>query len=197
MAKLTIQDKVENYVRNLFLEANTSGLFYHDFNHTLSVVETVSSITKAINLSKEESEILKIAAWFHDVGYLYTRIEHEALSCKVASLALKTNYSSLIQSVTTCIAATKVGQLPENNLVALLKDADIAFGSAYDFIKTNNAYREELRISEKKIYDDNTWYNMSLNFLQNVTFFSNYGKENYTSMVTKNIVSYKQIGKTL
>ncbi|MFK7947527.1 MAG: HD domain-containing protein [Saprospiraceae bacterium] len=191
MTKLTLQEKAENYISDLFLEANTSGLFYHDFNHTLSVVKAVDTIAKAISLSDKEREILIVAAWFHDIGYLYTRTEHEAFSIKITKQALNPNHSSLIKPVTTCIAATKVGEKPQTYLAALLKDADIAFGSAYDFLKTNNAYREELRISENKIFDDTTWRTMSLNFLKNVVFFSDYGKTYFAPLVANNLKKYQ------
>lgn len=193
MTKLTLQEKAENYVSNLFLEANTSGLFYHDFNHTLSVVEAVIAIANTLNLSKEEEDILIIAAWFHDVGYLYTRIEHEAMSIKIVTQALKPNYETLTETVVACIAATKVGQKPKNKLAALLKDADTAFGSAFDFIKTSNSFREELRISENKTFDDATWRKMCLDFLKNVTFYSDYGKEYFAPLVAKNLANYQAL----
>lgn len=195
MIKLTLQEKAESYVSSLFLEANTSGLFYHDFNHTLSVVKAVDKIAKTINLSNEEREILIVAAWFHDVGYLYTRIEHETFGINIAQQALNPNHPSLIKPVTACIAATKVGQKPQTDLAALLKDADIAFGSAYDFLKTNHAYREELRVSEKKTFDDATWETMSLKFLENVVFFSDYGKKHFAPLVANNLRNYQALRK--
>jgi predicted metal-dependent HD superfamily phosphohydrolase len=191
MGKLTLLEEAESYISNLFLEANTSGLFYHDFNHTLSVVEAVTTIAEAINLPKKTTDILIISAWFHDVGYLYTRKEHEAMSINIVQSALRTSYKMLIDDIVICIAATKVGETPKNDLAALLKDADIAFGSAYNFLKTNNSYREELRISENKTFDDVTWREMSLNFLENVVFFSDYGKEHFAPLVKQNLENYK------
>ena len=191
MVGQTVIKKAEHYVSNLFLEANTSGLFYHDFNHTLSVVEAVTTIAKALQLTAAETDILTVAAWFHDTGYLYTRNEHEALSCKIAQRALMPDYPHIIDPVNTCIAATKVGQIPQSALAALLKDADVAFGSAYDFMQTNHAYRDELRISEKRVFDDETWYQMSLNFLEEVTFFSPYGQQYFTPLVKQNLEKYK------
>lgn len=191
MTKPTLLDKAEDYVSNLFLEANTSGLFYHDYNHTLSVVEAVQTISKTVQLPNKASEILILSAWFHDVGYLFTRTEHEAMSIKITQSALSPNYTFLFDEVSTCIAATKVGVKPQTELAALLKDADIAFGAAYDFLKTNNAYREELRISENKIFDNQTWKELSLNFLENVTFFSNYGKTHFAPLVAQNLKKYR------
>ena len=190
MVKSTLLEEEEHYVSNLFLNADTSGLFYHDFNHTLSVVEAVTKITQVLQLSTSDSEVLILSAWFHDVGYLFTRTEHEAQSIEIVKYALNPNYSHLLDAVTICIAATKVGETPKNELAALLKDADIAFGSAYDFFKTNHSYREELRISEEKTFDDATWRQMCIDFLKGVQFYSDYGKKHFEQLVKKNLETY-------
>lgn len=190
MSKLTLLEKAENYVSNLFLESNTSGLFYHNFNHTLHVVETTKNMVDALNLSTEASECLILSAWFHDTGYLYTRHEHEAKSIEIVINALRPNYTALTAPVVTCIAATKVGEIPKNDLAALLKDADIAFGSAYDFRFTNNAYREELRVLENRTFTDDVWKQMSIDFLKSVQFFSEYGKTYFAPLVKHNLEDY-------
>jgi predicted metal-dependent HD superfamily phosphohydrolase len=193
MKNLTLLEKAENYVSDLFLNANTAGLFYHNYNHTLSVVEGVAHAAETLSLSDNEAEILLLAAWFHDTGYLYTRIEHEAKSIEVTQNALRPNYVRLTEAVTTCIAATKVGETPKNDLAALLKDVDVAFGSAYNFKKTNLAFREELVISENKRFSNQTWQKMSINFLQNVEFYSDYGKMNFKHLVEKNLEAYLEM----
>jgi predicted metal-dependent HD superfamily phosphohydrolase len=190
MKNLTLLEKVENYVSDLFLNANTASLFYHNYNHTLSVVEGVKEAAEILDLSDYETEILILSAWFHDTGYLYTRIEHEAKSIEVAQNALRPNYTHLIEAVTTCIAATKVGVRPKNNLAALLKDVDVAFGSAYNFKQTNNAFREELVVSENKIFSNEAWKKMSTDFLKTVEFYSDYGKMNFRHLVKKNLEAY-------
>lgn len=190
MENLTLLEKAENYVSDLFLNANTSGLFYHNYNHTLSIVEGVKDAAESLNLSDQDTEILILSAWFHDTGYLYTRIEHEAKSIEVAQNALRPNYIHLIEAVTTCIAATKVGVTPQNYLAALLKDVDVAFGAAYNFKKTNAAFREELIVSENKRFSNEVWQKMNTDFLQSVEFYSDYGKANFKPLVEKNLEAY-------
>jgi|AntRauTorckE5430_2_1112549.scaffolds.fasta_scaffold06240_2 predicted metal-dependent HD superfamily phosphohydrolase len=193
MKNLTLLEKTENHISSLFLNADTSGLFYHNYNHTLSVVEGVSQAAEILNLSDYETEVLIVSAWFHDIGYLYTRTEHEAKSIEIMQNALRPNYIHLIEIATTCIAATKVGVIPENSLAALLKDVDVAFGSAYNFKKTNEAFREELIFSENKAFDNETWRKMSTNFLQNIEFYSEYGKINFEDLVENNLAAYAEL----
>jgi len=190
MGKFSLLEKAENYVTDLFQNANTAGLYYHSFSHTLSIVEAANEAAKSMNLSAVETDILVLSAWFHDVGYLYTRTEHEAKSIELTKNALQPNYIELIDSVTTCIAATKVGEIPESDLAAILKDVDTAFGSAYDYQYTSNSYRNELKDLEDKTYSETDWNSMCLNFLQNVTFYSEYGKTKFEPLVKKNLAIY-------
>lgn len=190
MSNLTLLERAENYVSNLFLEDDTSGLFYHNYNHTLSVVEATARIAADLSLSEADKDILLVSAWFHDVGYIYRRVEHEAKSIEIAAFALHPNFTHLIEPVTTCIAATKVGEVPKTPLAALLKDADIAFGSAYDYIRTSNAYREELRVSENKVFEEVVWRQMCIDFLSTVVFYSDYGKTHFTPLVQLNLEKY-------
>ena len=190
MENVTLLGKAENYVSNLFLNSNTAGLFYHNYNHTLSVIEGIKTAAKSLQLPNKNTELLLLSAWFHDIGYLYTRTEHEAKSIEIIQNALRPNYINFIEAASTCIAATKIGEIPENYLAALLKDIDVAFGSAYDFDQTNQAYREELIVSEDRHFSDEKWREMSLNFLRNIKFYSDYGKANFKPLVKKNLESY-------
>ena len=102
----------------------------------------------------------------------------------------------MIEPVTTCIAATKVGEVPKTDLAALLKDVDTAFGSAYNYIQTSSAYREELRVLENKVYPDKDWQVMCSDFLQSVSFYSDYGKSKFELLVKKNLKNYLNKTKT-
>jgi HD superfamily phosphodiesterase len=51
--------------------------FYHDCSHTLEVVSAVKELSIAEKLSPLESEMVIIAAWFHDTGYIKGAENHE------------------------------------------------------------------------------------------------------------------------
>ena len=80
MGKLTLLEEAESYISNLFLEANTSGLFYHDFNHTLSVVEAVTTIAEAINLPKKTTNLPNHQKRVRRIQHLRTR-QNQNFSC--------------------------------------------------------------------------------------------------------------------
>ena len=60
----------------LLKEKIPSNLYYHNYEHTMDVIETSERIAIAENISSEDIQILKTAAAFHDVGYIYAMENH-------------------------------------------------------------------------------------------------------------------------
>lgn len=94
------------------------NMYYHNIDHTLSVVETVKLISKNMALTSEETEILILSAWFHDTGFVLSYKGHEKHSVQIAHKYLEEcEYNSdLIEQVTLCILATQMPQTPKKIL---------------------------------------------------------------------------------
>ena len=73
---------VKGFVSSLFKDKLPVQVVYHNFDHTLLVVEAVNEIALAENISESDKEILLIAAWFHDVGFVKNHKNHEEESKK-------------------------------------------------------------------------------------------------------------------
>ena len=82
--------KIETHVFELFKESS-QVLHYHDFNHTLRVVKNCEEIAKGEKISEQDMQDLKIAAYFHDVGYTISNKDHEQRSAKICSEYLNNN----------------------------------------------------------------------------------------------------------
>jgi len=91
MSNGNILKSVEQYVFDTLKSGTPSEFVYHDINHTTEVVEACEKIGKKSGLSDDDIEILLIAAWFHDVGYLETSEQHEEQSAKAARKFLEEN----------------------------------------------------------------------------------------------------------
>ena len=87
--KSLLLEEVENYVVSKFQEKLPKELCYHDILHTREVVEHAYQIGKGENLTEEELEIVAIAAWFHDIGYIEQYVGHEEESQVMADEFLK------------------------------------------------------------------------------------------------------------
>ena len=60
-------------------------LCYHNIDHTLDVIEQAEQIALSEKISPaKEILLLKVAALFHDTGFLYVYTGHEEKSCEIA-----------------------------------------------------------------------------------------------------------------
>ncbi len=186
--------KVEKYVSDILTKKTPPENVYHNLTHTKSVVKVVKDISDSENLTDEEKEIVIIAAWFHDVGYLETCDGHEEISIKYAKEFLeKENYShENINKITQCILATKLPHLPKNLLDEILCDADIHHIGKKKFFEKSDLLRLEIEKRENKKLDDIDWLNKNIQFLTTHNFFTQYAKINFSERKNKNLIKLKK-----
>jgi len=122
-----IVKKTALYATDLLEHKLPVYLAYHQKDHTLHVVERAETIGKAEGLSDEEMNILKVCAWFHDVGYIRKIIGHEEESILIATEFLNKHKvdQKEIDRVTEILRSTKIPQTPETNVAKVLCDADL------------------------------------------------------------------------
>jgi HD superfamily phosphodiesterase len=123
---MNIIQKAENYVFGLFKDKLSPDYIYHNFNHTLRVVNNARSIAIAEGVNEEDTEVLLLAAWFHDVGYIEGPLNHEQRSGVMAIAFLTENGFPQDKSerVASLIRVTKLGTTPESRDEMIMRDAD-------------------------------------------------------------------------
>ncbi|MFM2227697.1 MAG: hypothetical protein RL664_1040 [Bacteroidota bacterium] len=161
------------YLQNLepVLQRLKDGLnkhyYYHDVRHTLDVIEQSQAIGKLEGVTDRELEILKIAALFHDTGFLKVRSGHEQASVDffqaIGGLSALTYEDCDI--ITGCIRATHMPQNPQNLLERILCDADLDYLGRDDFsLIGENLFLEMSACGEMS--DRFTWDNLQVKFLE-------------------------------
>jgi len=141
--------------------------YYHDVRHTLDVIEQSQTIGKLEGISLRELEILKIAALFHDTGFLEVRTGHEQASVdffqNIGGLSTLTLEDCDI--IAGCIRATRMPQNPLNHLERILCDADLDYLGREDFdLIGENLFLEMSACGEMS--DRHTWDNLQVKFLE-------------------------------
>ncbi len=145
--------------------------FYHDVRHTLDVIEQSQAIGKLEGVSEKELEILKIAALFHDTGFLKVRSGHEQASVDFFESAggLNELTSEDCNTIIGCIKATHMPQNPQNQLEQILCDADLDYLGRDDFsLIGENLFLEMSACGEMS--DRYTWDNLQVKFLEAHTY---------------------------
>ncbi len=104
-----ILNELESRVRKMMWEKLPDSYFFHNLQHTLDVVKASKIIGEAIELGHREHFVVQLAAWLHDLGYIYSGKGHEKESANLAVILLVglDLEDAIIEEVVSCILATE------------------------------------------------------------------------------------------
>lgn len=153
-------------------------LFYHGLHHTLDVCDAAELLSLKENIGNEKAELVKVAALFHDTGFLKQYKLNEEIGCGYAREFLpQFNYStSEIDTICGMIMATRVPQTPKNLLEEIMVDADLDYLGRADFYPIGKTLFQELNANGMPL-DAKQWNQMQVKFLSNHKYFTNTAKE--------------------
>lgn len=190
MSEKEILPEVEDYVRRIFKEQFKPEHIYHNISHTIDVVKAVEKIGKASDLSDDEMKLIKIAAWFHDIGYVETVDGHEEISVNYAKNYLTENHfpREKIEKIASAIMATKVPQSPKDKFEEILCDADLLHLGTEKFLERNELFRVELERRWGKTFSNYEWLKNTIDFVTSHKYFTRYVKDKYQSTKDDNLL---------
>ena len=185
---------LKSHIFELFKNSLPVEVVYHNFNHTMNVVEGSNEIALAENVSEADLEVLLMAAWFHDVGFTVAHENHEDHSKKIATTYLKENGvgDEKIKQVLSIINATKMPQKPQNLLDNIICDADLIHLGSVEFKNKSNLLRSEWEQNCNQVMSDVDWYSNNEKFLSEHKYFTNYAFEKLETQKTENWIKLKK-----
>ncbi|WP_372935827.1 Pycsar system effector family protein [Mariniphaga sediminis] len=141
----TMIGDAEKFITSLLERETPDGYAYHMLNHTQDVVKNAVFIGTQEKLPVEEMNILQVAAWFHDVGYLKRYKGHEKESAKIAAKFLERHNvdENICSVVVESILATAFPQKPESRVAKVLCDADFMHLSRENYLEQAEKLRQE------------------------------------------------------
>ncbi|MBN1666601.1 MAG: HD domain-containing protein [Anaerolineales bacterium] len=152
----------------------SAELTYHSFEHTFEdVLLAVERLAKLSRIDGHDLQLLRVAAAFHDTGYISTRVEHEIAGIRIVAQVLPDFGfgDRQIDLIIGMILATRLPQSPRTFLEEIIADADLDSLGREDFFERSEALRKELAAFGHFIPKDQ-WYPQQRNFLQNHTYFT-------------------------
>lgn len=171
--------EAEKYVRKLLDEKLSDKIEFHTFDHAKSVIDNSEFIGKNSNLTDDEINIVKLCAWFHDVGYIFKVEGHEEESANIVTdfLTSKGIDDSIITQVKNCILATRTPQQPKDLISKVLCDADLMHLSDDDYFEKIEKMRNEwIKLTEKKI-SKRKFHSTSLKFFETHNYHTDFAKK--------------------
>jgi len=187
--------KAEAYIFNLFKDKLSSEYIYHDYLHTLRVVTAVNELINGEHILEQDATNLRLAAWFHDSGYIDGLKDHEERSCEIFKEFIKENSFENINTDQVCnlILATKCAHFPTNLLEMCMKDADFYHFTLDNYIELAELLKKELETTCIQELTDVDWCTQNINVLsKNHYFFTDYAKANWQPKKEKNIFKLRE-----
>ncbi|MBS1573884.1 MAG: HD domain-containing protein [Bacteroidetes bacterium] len=154
-------------------------LTYHNVNHTLDVLAQSIRIAGAEKLNSDEDVfLLKVAALYHDTGFLKAYRGHEKMSCEIFledadRFGFSQSQKELVQGM---IMATQVPQKPVGILQEIICDADLDYLAREDFYQSSDNLRKEF-LHYHIVEDNDQWEDLQLKFFENHRYHTSTSKK--------------------
>lgn len=179
------------HCRSLLSRFLPTELYFHNLEHTQEVVLASQFIAEESGLPGREIELLLIAAWFHDTGYIVDYDTHEQYSEQIASNWLaESRLSQLDQNkIIGCIRATRMPQKPHTLLEEIICDADLIHLSTKEYEQKAALLHQEWKCVRGLNPSPKEWMINNIDFLTNHHYFTLYGQRILEVRKEKNISS--------
>ena len=170
-------------------------LCYHSVAHTRDdVVVAAERLAAQEGVTGEALLLLRTAAYFHDLGFVEQREQHEAIGARVAGEMLpqfgyRPDQIALIEGI---ILATRLPQTPHTLLERILADADLDVCGRDDFLELNSCLRAELAAAGSAA-SDREWYSGQLSFLRSHRYWTAAARAERDEIKRANIVTLERL----
>jgi uncharacterized protein len=168
---------IEDFILKKLKEELPADLYYHSVYHTRDVVKAAELIAAEEKISEDDLFLLKVAALYHDSGFIHTYKQHEEESCRIARAMLPVFGLDQEQIKIICgmIMATKIPQKPHTQLEKIIADADLLYLGSDDYDGISDSLFEEIKIY-LHVTDLHEWKEIQINFLSQHHYHTDYCK---------------------
>jgi predicted metal-dependent HD superfamily phosphohydrolase len=185
-------EEIKNRIYEDILEKLPSHLTYHNLDHTAYVLEKAIFLANQSQVDAYDLELLKLAALFHDTGFIDNPKDHEEKGCGIARSYLSEEYSEeQLLKISGMIMATKIPQSPTNHLENILADADLEYLGTDLFEQIGENLFQELKHFNPN-FTEQAWDELQLVFMQKHHYHTEYCRQNREPKKQENLLKVKK-----
>ena len=190
-----LEEEAAEFVQS-FLSKHLSDKFtFHNLEHTKYVVEKAEYIAKNIGLTDEEIILVKIAAWFHDIGYAIDLENHERIGAEKAEgfLREKGINDEKINRIKNCILATKITARPKDIIEKVICDADFSHMAEDDYFDRIEKMRQEWKNHSFKKVSKRKFFEKSEELFEKYPYYTEFAQKELGPKKKKNLEKIKKL----
>ena len=161
------------------LEADMPKLPYHNVEHIYDVLNASLTIAASEEVNEDDIKIIRMAALFHDAGFIKSPKDHEESGAQMATEMLPLFGFSMdqIEMIVKIILATRLPQSPTTQLEKIVCDADLDYLGRDDFYEIGGRLFVELK-EQDVVETEREWNIMQRTFLQSHRYHTNFAQTN-------------------
>ncbi|MGE4586055.1 MAG: Pycsar system effector family protein [Mangrovibacterium sp.] len=181
------------FVIDFFRQNDDPRLCFHTIEHTMNVVQQAREIGQEEELDERQMEVLQLAAWFHDTGYMIRREEHEQASVEL----LRTFFEQHLvdresqMQVEHCILATRREREPVSLPEKILLDAGMAHLGSPGFISVSKNLRRERLAFLDRSQEPADYWKETLAFMGKHVFYTTAARTRFETVKKENMEQVK------
>ena len=181
------------YVEQYMQEHFTDDIVFHNYRHTAKVVRACDLLSIESDLSKHDQHLVHLAGWFSNIGYNEGVDKHEGFSAKHAKRFFETKGLDKedILEIQECIMATQSPQHPHSATARILCDAVLYHLSDNNYFDELNLLRTEWELRKGIKYNDEEWFQLNIDFLNNHFYFTPFARKNLNKEKRSNLARLK------
>lgn len=186
----------ETFVNGLFAVHADPYLVFHNLHHTQAVVKRVEEMLGYYKLQQRPAAAVRIAAWFHDTGYLNGGpVCHEVRGAHFAKLFLIDHglFEDCFQDIQGCIMATQLPQQPASLLQQILCDADLFHLGKPDFFECDALMRKETEFRFSGPISDHQWQVQTMQLLKEHRYHTAYCQQHLEKQKAINLAKLESL----
>jgi tetratricopeptide (TPR) repeat protein len=167
----------EKHIMDL-LDKEMPNLHYHNVDHVYDVLNASLVIAKTERLKEDDIQLLKLAALFHDAGFIHSPKNHEVKGAEMAKEILPAYglNAEQVEAIANMIKATRIPQSPATQLEKILCDADLDYLGRDDFYEIGGRLLEELK-TQGVVETEREWNLVQKTFLESHRYHTKFSKE--------------------
>jgi uncharacterized protein len=167
-------EQAKRYALERLARELSPHLRYHSLAHTRDdVVPAAERLATMERVTGEALLLLRTAAYYHDIGCIVQRQEHEAIGAGIVFVTLpRFGYTpEHVRGVVGLIMATRLPQTPHNRPEEILADADLDALGREDFFTRSADLRAEWEAQGQSV-SEQEWWRQQIAFLEAHHYFT-------------------------
>ncbi len=182
------------YIQEYYNTNFTEQYCFHHYNRTMNIVRHCDALATRMDLGKQDSKLVHLAAWFLEAGYCVDYNNPQVKSAELATEYFRNKgvEDEKIETIVECILSTRIPMQAVSTASQIVCDASMYHLAEKDAHPIANSLRAEYAALSLREYTDEEWIKENIIALSNHFYFTASARELYQKRKNKSLTGYQK-----